>query len=421
MPPSPAEELPDLVRFQAQRQFPGLGDDWSLDFLPIQPSETDEQSVLAAAISPELVKQIPATCRRAGLDPRRLVLRPCAAASLLQHHHPLDRRRPCLMVDLLTGEADLTVLLNRTVVFMRTVRLPLSLNRSEQRQALIGEIRRTIVAAQNQLGATRVRDVVLCGNGTEESELKSFIEGENLRVGVELFDPFGKFDLSEEVRSRPPDSPGRFAPLLGMLRDEILGQGSHAIDFLNPRRRPKTPDRRRAAVAALVVAGLLLTACVVVPWMLLAKLDARIGRLQSEAKQLDRDIARGKKTIDRAAELDRWVAGDVDWLDQLRRLSAPDGFPAAEKAKIDRFQAGSLEKGGGEMVIDGSVDHPETIGEMETALRAADRRVAGKGSQQDGDDPAYPWEFSETIWVLPTPENAREADSQPGSADGGTP
>ena len=33
LPQVPDEELPDLVRFQALRQFPSLGEDWPLDFL----------------------------------------------------------------------------------------------------------------------------------------------------------------------------------------------------------------------------------------------------------------------------------------------------------------------------------------------------------------------------------------------------
>ncbi len=83
LPPSPADELPELVRFQAEREFNTLTDDWPLDFIPL-PSETGEAlAVLAAAISPELVGEIQITCQAANLTPSRLILRPCAAASLL--------------------------------------------------------------------------------------------------------------------------------------------------------------------------------------------------------------------------------------------------------------------------------------------------------------------------------------------------
>ena len=53
-PPAPEEELPDLVRFQAVRQFTTLGDDWPLDFVPLSPNADGGINVLAAAISPDL-------------------------------------------------------------------------------------------------------------------------------------------------------------------------------------------------------------------------------------------------------------------------------------------------------------------------------------------------------------------------------
>ena len=93
LPPAPEDELPEMVRFQASRQFHRLDDDWALDYIPIgslslAPADSSgmEVEVIAAAISPELVGQITQTCEAAHLNPRRLVLRPCASASLLRRH-----------------------------------------------------------------------------------------------------------------------------------------------------------------------------------------------------------------------------------------------------------------------------------------------------------------------------------------------
>ena len=75
------------------------------------------------------------------------------------------RRSPArLMVDLLADEADLTVLVNEQVALMRTVRLSAA-DDDAQAKALLGEIRRTIAAAQNQLGGRRIEKVILCGRG----------------------------------------------------------------------------------------------------------------------------------------------------------------------------------------------------------------------------------------------------------------
>src|SRR5215831_5751442 len=124
LPPAPPEELPELVRFQAEREFNTLSDEWPLDFVPIPGEEGETITVLAAAISPELVAEIQITCEGANLTPQRLILRPCAAASLLSRSKPGEEHKLRLLVDLLTEEADLTVLAGDSPVFMRTARLP---------------------------------------------------------------------------------------------------------------------------------------------------------------------------------------------------------------------------------------------------------------------------------------------------------
>ena len=118
IPPSPPEELPDMVRFQALRQFTGIGEDWPMDFVPLESTEADSLSVLAATISPEIVEQIRHTCRAAELTPRRLVLRPFAAASLLRRRADSAPGSCRMMVDLLADEADLTVVVDQQVALV---------------------------------------------------------------------------------------------------------------------------------------------------------------------------------------------------------------------------------------------------------------------------------------------------------------
>src|SRR5947207_2651893 len=75
-PPVPEEELPDVVRFQAVRQFTTLGDDWPLDFVPLGPNADGGMNVLAAAIAPDLLEQIRKDCAAASVTVTPLVLRP---------------------------------------------------------------------------------------------------------------------------------------------------------------------------------------------------------------------------------------------------------------------------------------------------------------------------------------------------------
>ncbi len=281
LPPAPDDELPDLVRFQAQREFNSLDDDWHFDFVPISDDAAAPRQVLAAAVSPEVVQQINETCQRAGLKPARLLLRPYAAASLLRRSRLAEsgqmrvvKRKPDgsiiaptetaddkvrLLVDLLGDEADLTVLVGPQVVFLRTARLPTetAADATADHRPLLAELRRTMAAVQNQLGGRRVQAVYLCDGRQEHAALAQRLSGE-LGLPVQLFDPLAQVPLAGVVRGEPPLHAGRFAPLVGMLVNEIE-KAPQGLDFFNPRRRPPPPDRRRplvlAAAAALVAGG----------------------------------------------------------------------------------------------------------------------------------------------------------------------
>ena len=68
--------------------------------------------------------RLPAGAVRTDATPRRLVLRPCGAASLFCRQQADGRPRARLLVELLVDEADLTVIIDRKVIFLRTARLP---------------------------------------------------------------------------------------------------------------------------------------------------------------------------------------------------------------------------------------------------------------------------------------------------------
>src|SRR5262245_62102607 len=51
LPPAPPAELPDLVRFQAERELTSLGADSALDYIPLSGDATTPHQVLAAALS----------------------------------------------------------------------------------------------------------------------------------------------------------------------------------------------------------------------------------------------------------------------------------------------------------------------------------------------------------------------------------
>ncbi len=408
-PPTPPEELPDLVRFQAMRQFTTLGDDWPLDFVPLEENRDGGINVLAAAISPELVRQIRDTCSAAGINCSRLVLRPFATAALLLAAKAEDRCR--MLVDLLSDEADLTVLAGGKVIFPRTIRLPASDGGEVQARALLGEIRRTVIAAQNQLGGRKVEQVVIFGDERHHASLRKLIEDElTLEAGVELFDPFTHVELEGEARRQRPEFPGTFAPLLGMLAEEAASR-PQPIDFLHPRRRPQPPDRRRLYAISGGIAGAIAAALLLLLWMQLSSLSRQASALQSQISQQDQKVKSGKSLRDQAAKLERFERGDISWLDELRLMSLK--APPPQKVRVEDFEAKVMPKGEGEMTIHALASDNETVREIEERLTETGRLVRGQGIKREKVPGPLPYKFDLTVAAEPI--IARQAAPAAGS------
>lgn len=393
LPPVPPDELPDLVRFQALKQFSSVGDNWPIDFVPLGVTEQGPLSVLAAAIAPDLVEQIKTTCTAAQLQPRRLVLRPFAAASLWAQNN--DVTGCVLMVDLLAEDGDLTVVVDGQVAFIRTVRLPAPENSEDLARAMSGEIRRTMAAASNQLGGRRVDRVVVCGTAQEFTDLRQLIT-QQTNLPCQHFDPFEGLDVAGPLANGRPPHGGRFAPLLGMICDEAAGNRT-GIDFLNPRKRPEPPNRKRqyAIIGATVVVALL--ALVFMIWQGYTNLDEEIAGMKREATNLDAEIKRLEKPQREAGEIDDFVSGDIVWIDELCEISLD--FLSPDSAIVSTLSGMVGQNGGGIITVEGHLKQSSDIEDLESRLRDEQHSVRGSGTQFDSKENQYPWTFKETLTI----------------------
>jgi len=404
VPQAPEDELPEIVRFQALRQFSSLGPDWPLDFVILD--EEEGTNILAAAISPELVSQIQETCAAGNLTPRRLVLRPFAAASLMRTHGLSNHCR--LMVDLLADEVDLTVLIDEHVVFMRTVRRQITDDESAANRTLIGEVRRTMVAAQNQLGGRRVEEIVIFGDQDDHDSLQLAIE-EQLSLETRFLNPFNSVEVGGELRNHRPEHPGRFAPLLGMLLEEASST-ENAIDFLNPRRRhaAHTQTRRNGLVAALVAVALL--CCGWVIWLQMSQFNSEINMLNDKRDRLKKNVPSALKITQAAEEIDEWAEGDVNWLDELRELS--EEFPNGDKAIILQLSANALPSGG-RMTLTGAVNDSTTVTAIDEAISDDRHDVKGRGALPTEDIERYERTYTKIVTIKPYFSDAEEREDVP--------
>ncbi len=410
LPPCPDNELPEMVQHQAARQLTAMGEGALLDFVPLDEEPGESRSVLATAIMPDQVARINQLCSDVGIAPQRLLVRSLTAGSLFLSRQA-DNDGVSLIVDVQCDEADLTVVSSQGVRLSRCMRLPID----DDPVPLLAEIRRTLVAVANQTGGDEVQQVSICGIEDDHEYLVARLR-DVLDVPVTMFDPFEGFSLGEDLSDGPPEHRGQYTALLGMIADEAHNR-RHAIDFLHPRRPPVPPNRRNILIAAasVVVAAALWFGWFT--WSSLSELADDIDRLTRLSKQRAKVVKEARSTEAAVASIELWKQGDVDWLDELRELSAE--FPPARDAMLVRLTLSRAPAGGGTIEMQGQVRDPAIIERMETNLRDAFHEVRSRRVQESDRDRMLTWQFESSMSVVSRDKNdylAITPASEPGSS-----
>ena len=419
LPPAPPEELPELVRFQAEREFTSLGDDAALDYIPLSGDATTPHQVLAAALAGAGLAEVRELCQAIGLEPERITLRATAAASFVARRLGAGSSEVSLVVNRLTDEADLTVLVGDQVVLVRTVRLSDSTESAGRARALAGEIRRTIAAVRQQLGERIVGRVILCGNASEAADVATLAT--DLGLPVEMFDVAENAPSGLARTGVPPGSLARFGALMGMALGEADGR-EPVVDFLHVRRRKQRQKFTRQHLFAAAAAAVMLLFFGLVLWQRSASLSRELNSLTTQTAQLDAEFKQKQlgATIDRAASIDAWLATDVNWLDELDRLSSkwrPERldakkFPLADDAvvtQITAYRPPGNQSQGGRVSVQAVARNQTTVATLERRLRDGEHRVATGGGKQDSTVAGYGWSFGLTMDVAPSDDSAGTA------------
>jgi Tfp pilus assembly PilM family ATPase len=395
VPPAEEDDLPDLVRFQAAREFNELDDRWRLDFLPIESSGEGPKPVLATAIAPSEIASIEKVCETAGLTLRKVLLRPCEAASLLTAGG--GGSAPQLLIELFAEEADLTVIHGGKTVFLRTTRFA---GGRPAVPALVAEIRLTLAAARNQLvtesgESVKIDSLVLFGQDPIDLQLVESVKAE-LGLPVTLLDPFAGMTIAPSLSAAMPAHAERYAPLLGMLQGELRNT-RHAIDFLNPRRRPEPVSRRNLWISLGATAALLIVVYIIWGRVDHYLLDAEVKDLTRSVKEIQDDLDSRKKDRTNTAEIRKWVDQEAVWLDEMAGLSR--GMPTARDAMLSEFTASSGARGS-QMDIKGWTRDYGTISKMEEGIRPLAGKMNTTDSHEDKMAPSpYAWRFEASVAV----------------------
>lgn len=391
LPPAPEDELPEMVRFQAMREFTSLQESSLLDFVPLGEVGRERGEVIAAAIPQALFAAVHDTLGAEGHEPQRATLRPCAVASLALRQEPTLASGVGLVIAQQSGSAELAVVKNGLVVFARSFRLPPDWMPGETGEPLLGEVRRTIAAAQNQLGASRIERILLFGTPAVHAELCQRLR-DRTRLDVELLDPFRELEGGTSV-----DHPERFAAAIGMLRDEA-GTVAPVVDFLNPRKAPEPESHTRSRVfygglAAAVVLGI----AALVMWQY-RNLDQQI---QSQSRRLAAVANENKNlrsTVQLAKELREWKMADRNWLDELAHLSEVDGLNA-DDFMLDAISGRTLRNNQGVLELRGKSRDLLAQQKLQVAWADEEHMVSPKVSSpiRSNKDSRYPKMFEAMV------------------------
>jgi hypothetical protein len=159
-------------------------------------------------------------------------------------------------------------------------------------------------------------------------------------------------------------------------------------------------------------------ACVVALWFVnslrqeYADQGRKLVELQSQIHDAEVQANMYKNVMAQAAAVDRWLATDVNWLDELdefahrvrpQPLSAKE-FPVNDDAVItaltlQRPPGAGTE--GGKMDVQAVAKSPAAVAALEQRLRDGTRTVVTGGGKQERLVPGYDWSFGLDIRVPP--------------------
>jgi len=392
-PPASDEELPELVANQAEQQSPAISEQTLLDFVPAAGDAGSPRLVLVAALADDEQQRIRSRLAAAGLTPQRIVLRPLAGASLFRRLISATDQT-CLLINRVGQDLAFNVIAPGRLGFTRTVRLPEQVSDEEVADRLVAEAKRTVLAAPREhVGDEGIRKIYLFGRQADYESAANDI-GYELSLPVEVLDPL---DAVEAPDAAAPSQPEQFAPLLGVLFDELAG--SHPIDFLNPRRPPHPWARWRTAAVAAGGLALIAAALGLYVWSSLAEVNADNQRLAARLRDLNETARKAAKQKARIEAIAAWKNRDVNWLEELRDLS--NRFPGARDAVVLRMSMRPSQGAGGLIDLQGLVRDPKVVVNLERQVRDRYRTVRSRRVQQRTLEDDYTWLYETSVSVAP--------------------
>ncbi len=384
------DDLPDVIRFQAQRQFANLSDACAVDYVLLPPVPGQElQTALVAAMPPGLVNEIETACSAAGLNVAQIAFRPLEIVRLATQSQLVPAGGRSMIVCVADNEADLLLVRDGQVVMVRSTNLPHEDN--PRKAALQAEVRRSLLAAASELGNQPIDQLLLVVAQEQEQDLVATLQ-QATRAAVVTFHPDILLPTSD--RNLVHQAATRLTGMAGALSIPFV-DAQAVIDFKNPKRRPPAQSHRRtwilsgAAAASIFLMGYF--------WY-----SSTLSGLKQEADGYRSEI-NSKKEIGQSAqnslmelkEIEAFLGGAPNWLDEL--VYVADRMPGAEKIKLD-YPSFAIVEGAGVLKFGVKADTSDSLADFEESVRDEQHIVSGAGGGElASGDQLYRWAADTTI------------------------
>ncbi len=401
-----ADELPEIIRFQAQRQMANVGETWPLDYILLpDDAGSENKAALVAAISPAHLAEIESAVIGAGLQLTEVVLRPIEIArfALQSDTNRTMKDGAALVMCLTDQQADLMLLKAGAVVQLRSTRLP-----SDGKliaAAIVGEIKRSMVAAASQIEGLSLASGLLIAPAELAGKVEHLIS-EAVGCSFSVIDPLVMLPANyPDADQLNHSSSNRIAAMAGVLGTPNPDKRT-LIDFKSPKKRPPRKQNVRSYVAAGAAVGLVLMLAGWWWYSTVSSMDRELAGYKKEIadKQGMGDLA--KKQLAEFEEVKSLLEGSPNWLAELEDIALR--MPPPEKVimyntsfSVRPVLQGKNKGTEGQIKSDVFGASAISLSDFETKLREDEKfRVNGSGLKETGRWGQYPWETNVTISVV---------------------
>ncbi|MDR1383291.1 MAG: hypothetical protein LBJ67_05530 [Planctomycetaceae bacterium] len=384
-PPVPNDELPEMAKFQASKEFTEYEHTAALDFVLFDGARRDKKHILASILPKPKQESIESIISSAGLNLQRIVLGPCESAkrfaTITVQQKTGGAGKTTLFVEIGELSATLVLLYRGNPAFVRTAHFSKSvwaeLADTEKRQFekpeeiakwkwLTSEFKRTIVAAINDVPSEKVDEIVLCGVGEHYEKLLKLLT-ESLATPVSLFNVWRFENRDGEIKNHLPVFEEQFMPLIGALT-AAAAEKPNTLDFKNPKHKPENKNNRNLMNIIVVAIVLLIFLTTCLGYYRRTLIEKQLQTAHNKEQQLVKATASSDQHTFQESSLAEWKKGNVSWLKEIDWLAS--NLPSSQDILLtNSLSLTSPTKGNAVMTFSVNTRGTTVVPQLEQKLR----------------------------------------------------